>query len=232
MKSKFWQSALCAAGLAAAMAAPALAAVVTFENPAPGSVYSPAESYVEGGFTFTVNAGIGVIDTSAAFGPGTGLDLAGPNGNASQFFIGLNDASLNMRATDYSVFRLAGFDFGFVSALTNLFFPGDVPGQMVAAYETGGGAVGALAWDFGPADGNGEFSFQSLRLADMGVLASGVRQIEFFACTFDALGACSNLNANFSQFALDNLNVPEPGSLALVVLALGIVGGLRSRRFN
>ena len=32
MKSKFWQSALCAAGLAAAMAAPALAAVVTFEN--------------------------------------------------------------------------------------------------------------------------------------------------------------------------------------------------------
>ena len=231
MKSTLWQRTICAAGFALAMAVPAHATLVTFENVSP-SAYFLNDTYVSGAFTFTLANGLGVIDTSAAFGPGFSLDLAVPRGNATQFFIGLNDARLNMRATDNSAFRLAGFDFGFVSALAQLFSQGESAGLMLAAYETGGGALGTLGWDFGAADAYGEFSFRSLGLSDMGALASGVRQIDFFACTYDVALTCANPNVNFGQFAVDNFRIPEPHSLALALLALGIVGGLRVRRSN
>jgi hypothetical protein len=230
MQSKFWKRALCGAGLAAAMSAPAFAAVLTFEGVAPGSIYFPGEGFSEAGHSLTVQTSASVVDSSAAFGPGTGLDLAGPKGNNTQFFIGLNDAALSLKANDGGSFRLAGFDFGFVSALTALFAPGEVPGLMVAAYVTGSGDQGLKTWSFGGANAQGEFSFQRAGLDDMGVLANGVRQVDFFACTADALGNCVNANVNFSQFALDNIKIPEPGSLALVALGLALAGGLRARR--
>ena len=229
MTPKLWQRALCAATLAATMAAPALAGPVDFEEAVAGSLYLPGDSHVQGGYTFTVRYGIGAIDTVAAFGAGSGLDLAPPRGNDSQFFIGLNDAVLNMRASNGNVFRVVGFDFGFISALTQLFLPGESAGALVAGYETASGDIDVMAWDFGAADANGEFNFQRLGRGDMGDLALGVRQIDFFACTYDGNGGCLQQSGNFSQFAIDNF-VPEPGSLAMVLLALGAVGGLRARR--
>lgn len=210
------------------------AAVMTLESIAPGSILFAGEAYTELGHTLSVNSDAGVIDTSAAFGPGVGLDLAGPTGNGSQFFIGLNDASVTLKAVGGDAFGLAGFDFGFVSALTDLFSPGDTAGLLVGLYEEAAtGNTGVMSWSFGAADGNGQFGFQSLGLADMGVLSRGMRSVELFACTANAAGDCVSPNQNFGQFALDNINfVPEPGSLALVMLALGLTGGLRARRHH
>jgi len=230
MKFKFLKRALGAASLAALMAVPAFAGVVTFEEPAAGTLVFAGDAFSSGGMSFMANGSFGTIDTVAAYGAGSGLDLAAPRGNATQFYAGFNDSSLTMKAADGSAFRLAGLDFVFVSALTDLFLPGELPGFLVAAYTAVGGATGVMTWSFDVADLNGEFNFRTLGLSDMGVMSSGVTQVDFFACTANAAGDCVQGNVNFSQFAVDNITVPEPGSLALVALALGVAGGLRKRR--
>lgn len=232
MRFKKWQHALCAISLAAAAAVPAQAATITFDGIAPGTILFSGDGVIQQGFSFTAADGVGVIDTSAAFGPGVGLDLAGPIGNPGPFYIGLNDSFVRMRAVNNSIFRITGFDFGFVSALTNLFNPGDVPGFLIAAYEDGSGNFGGEAFSFGAADANGQFSFQSVGGAGVRSLAGSLRVIDFFACTDDGTGQCAAINFNFSQFALDNIQVevPEPGSLALALAALALTVGFSRRK--
>jgi len=227
--------ALCGVSLATALAVPALASTLSFEGVRAGTILFPGDSINEGGFELTATYSASVVDTPAAFGAGTGLDLAAPLGNPTQFFIGLNDAGISLKSSDGSVFGLAGFDFGFVSALVGLFNPGEEAGLFLADYTKEDGSTGFDAWSFGAADADGKFSFISAGLADMGGLASGIREVEFYACTFDIAGACT-FGDNFSQFALDNIRinvpagtVPLPGTLALTLLALGLAGGLRAR---
>ncbi len=231
MSLKHWQHTLCAIGLATCAAVPALATTtLTFDGITPGTILFPGDSIVQQGYSFTAGDGVGVVDTAAAFGPGVGLDLAGPIGNVGPFYIGLNDSFVRMRAVDNSTFRIVGLDFGFVSALTNLFGPGDLPGFLIAAYEDVGGNVDFEAFSFGVADANGAFSFQSLGFAGVGGLTNALRSVDFFACTADANGDCAAINANFSQFALDNVRIPEPGSLALTLAALALTLGFSRRK--
>lgn len=231
MNFKHWQQALCAISLAAAAAGTAHATTtLTFDGIVPGTILFPGDSVVQKGYSLTALGGVGVIDTAAAFGPGVGLDLAGPIGNPGPFYIGLNDSFLRMRAVDNSTFRVVGLDFGFVSALTNLFNPGNVPGFLIAAFEDGAGNFGGEAFSFGAADANGKFSFQSLGFAGVGSLTKALRAVDFYACTADASGQCAAVNANFSQFALDNIRIPEPGSLALVLAALALTAGISRRK--
>jgi hypothetical protein len=62
-------------------------------------------------------------------------------------------------------------------------------------------------------------------------LSSWLRAVDFYACTEDANGRCAALNANSSQFALDNIQVvPTPGSLALVLAALALTAGFSRRK--
>lgn len=231
MKFKKWQHALCAITLAAAAAAPAQATTITFDGIALGTIVFPGDSVIQQGYSFTAFDGPGVVDTAAAFGAGVGLDLAGPMGNPGPFYIGLNDSFVQMRSVANRVFRITGLDFGFVSALTNLFNPGDVPGFLIAAYEDGSGGFGAEAFSFGAADAEGKFSFQTVGGAGAGALAGGVRVVDFYACTADANGQCAAVNNNFSQFALDNIQVVNaPGSLALALAALALTAGFSRRK--
>ncbi len=231
MNFKHWQQALCAIGLAAAAAGSAQATTtLTFDGIVPGTILFPGDSVTQKGYSLTAFDGVGVVDTAAAFGPGVGLDLAGPIGNPGPFYIGLNDSYVQLRAVDNSNFRVVGLDFGFVSALTNLFNPGDVPGFLIAAYEDSDGNLGGEAFSFGAADALGQFSFQSVGIADVGNLNKWLRSVDFYACTADASGQCAAVNANFSQFAIDNIAIPEPGSLALALAALALTVGFSRRK--
>jgi hypothetical protein len=234
MKSKSWpmswNKALVASAAALAFSGAAMAGTVTMEDVTPGTILFVGDSFSQAGVTLTVTGSASSIDTPAAFGAGVGLDAAAPKGNNTQFFIGLNDATVTLKDSGGGTFRIAGFDFGFVAALTRLFNPGDVAGALVAAYETATGATGFETWSFGAADAQGEFSFITAGAGDVGALSGSLNSVAFFACTSDNAGLCVHPNNNFGQFALDNIKVPEPGSLALAVLALGIAGGVRARR--
>jgi hypothetical protein len=233
MNPRTWQHALGACSLAVcafAAVAPAHAAVISFDGVTPGTLLVPGDSISINGLTFTAGDGVGVIDTAAAFGPGVGFDLAPPAGNPGPYYVGLNDGFVRMQAVGGGTFRVLGFEFGFVSALTNLFSPGDVPGFFIAAYEDANGGVNAEAFSFGAADANGGFRFQSVTGAALGGLSGAMRVVDFFACTFDGSGQCLDFNANFSQFALDNIDIPEPGSLALALAALALTAGFSRRK--
>jgi len=224
MNSRLWQNVLGAMGIA--LAAPVMALSVNFEGLAPGFFF-PGESVVQGIATLTTQNGIGVIDTAAAFGPGTGLDLAVPLGTQGQFYSGLNDGALTLTLVDGKPFQIRGFDFGFISPLSNLYNPGEVPGALVMSFDALDGTGGSMTWSFGGADSGGRFSMNQVGVSPL--YSTVFTRVSFFACTFDANLSCVAPNNNFNQFAIDNI-IPEPGSLALAALALGLVGGLRKRR--
>ena len=105
------------------------------------------------------------------------------------------------------------------------------PGRLVASYVTWAGVSGLETFDFSPADDSGLFAF-SIGTAGAGALAQGVRSVTFLACLYDAKGDCVNPAGNEAQFALDNIyaRVPEPGSLGLALLGLGMMAGVARRR--
>jgi len=227
MKFKLWQDALAAAGVA--LAAPAMAFSIDFEG-MPAGFFLAGDSFSQDSMSLTTQdgIGIGVVDTAAAFGPGTGLDLAVPLGTQGQFYSGLNDGVLTLTSADSSPFKLYSLDFAFISPLTNLYAPGEVPGKLVMAYTAVGGS-GSLSWNFGAANADGQFSMSTL--LDPAVNAPSYLSVSFSACTFDGLGGCLAPNRNFNQFALDNISaVPEPTPLVLALTA--VVFGLGRRLFT
>lgn len=226
-----WKQALGVLCLAAALAAPAQADLIDFESASPGTFLFSGTTFTEGGINIELNGDFGVIDTVAAFGSGANLlDLAPPRGNDTKFLSVLNDSFLVVSAGNGQSFRLAGMQFGYIAPLTGLFAPGESAGLLLAEYLAADGSLGLQTWDFGQADANGEFGFLSVGLGGMGALAGGVQAVAFAACAYDGSGGCLINSGGLSQFAIDNLVVPEPASLPLALAAFGLALAMRGSR--
>lgn len=232
IKTKFgtW---LLGGALGLAAIAPAHADLVTFDNVDP-SIYAIGEHFNSGGFrfeqasVFDAGLGFGVVDDPSAFIYGVA-----PTNAASQFYAGLNDGGVTMKKPGTNrAFYIDGFEFSFIPALTGIYAEGEVPGVLVAAFTTLAGDQGLEFFDFSAADADGAFSFSTLGLADLGALAQALRSVTFFAAiSFD--GDLYYPAGNEAQFALDNIYataVPEPGSLGLALLGLGLMAGAARRR--
>jgi hypothetical protein len=214
-----------AAALSTAAIAPAQADLVTFDDMNP-NVFGVGDSFTSGGFAFTADlAGFGVVDNSAGFVFGNA-----PTNAESQFYAGLNDGGLTMTTLNGRALAVDGFQFAFIPPVEGVFPPGDVPGYLVASYVTWAGDSGKELFEFSAADADGLFAF-SVGKAGLGGLGQYLQSVTFFACVnFD--GQCYYPAENQAQFAIDNIyaRVPEPGSLGLALLGLGLMAGVGRRR--
>ena len=211
---------------------PAQASVVTFDDVGP-DIYIGDTNFSSGGFQFTATSGltapgglVGIIDTPEGFAFGNA-----PTNALDQFYAGLNDGGLIMTAGRFDL-TLKGFEFGFIPVVPFFYEEGYAPGLLVAFYTTAGGLNGLETFEFSGADADGLFAFSSVGSQDLGALGGqALSSVTFLACLYD--GDTCYLDAfNQAQFAIDNISatVPEPGSLALLVLGLGLTAGAARRR--
>lgn len=229
MKVPFWKLALCSVGMVLAGSALAAPTVIAFEDLTPGFALPGDTVVTKDGYSVSVVNGIGVVDTAAAYGPGTGLDLAAPVGTSGQFLSGLNDGAFTLRRADGASFHLSSFEAGFISPLTQLFGPGEYAGSLAVRYEEADGDIATILVLDAIANANGEFEMQTV--SGIPELMGDLLSATFLFLTPDGSGDIVWPNANFNQFAIDNITVvPLPGTLALALLTLGVFGGLRNRR--
>ncbi len=231
MKKTIWGGLVGTALLGLTTIAPAQAGVVTFDDVGP-DIYIGDTNFSSGGFQFTATSGltppgglVGIIDTAEGFAFGTA-----PTNALDQFYAGLNDGGLTMTAGRRDL-TLKGFDFGFIPVIPGFYPEGYAPGLLVAFYTTADGVSDFETFEFSGADDGGLFAFSSLGSRDLGALrGQALSSVTFLACVYD--GDDCYLDAfNQAQFAIDNISaVPEPGSLALLVLGLGLLSGTARRR--
>ncbi len=165
----------------------------------------------------------------------TCMGVACPVGNTSTFYAGVNDGVLAMGRSDGQLFTLAGFDVGFVGAMTGADFPSNTPLVMkVQGTRADNSTLVATVVLAGPAGGSFQFQSASLSAAFQAI---AFKEIFFYGLPCDTGGNCTGFNSNLGQFALDNINVaaaspvPEPGSLLLMCLGLfGIAACTRGRK--
>ena len=174
MKRLMLNRVLAALALCAAVALPAQATIVDFEDVAPTLFSGSSES--SGGFSFASSgAGFSGIDEAGAF-----LFGVAPPNSSGQFLFGLNGDVLTMTQSGGGSFRLLGLDASFLPPLPDL-GAGLQAGQLHIEALTVGGLITA-DFDFGLSDANGAWSFASFATDAM---ASGVTAVSFSACVYD-----------------------------------------------
>lgn len=200
------------------------ATVIDFESAALTGLYFSGDSFTQNGFKMTVGFDAGIVDNAGAFLSGA------PTGNATQFYAQLNEGELILEREDGGLFSLDGFD----AAFAPLSPQASGTTVLVALATFGDGTVGGLGFPF-LGSGSDHFPFGNYSNAADFSSYTNVKQIEFFACSYDGTSFCTTPLNNNGQFALDNVvvtsvtSVPEPTTVAL--FSLGLVGlALRSRR--
>jgi hypothetical protein len=221
MRKFDWRSWLGATVLGAAAAMPVQAGNVDFEDVAP-TLFS-ASSINSGEFTFESDGfGFSGVDSAAAFVFGN----APPNATG-QFLFMLNNDGMLMRRTDGNSFFLEGFDAAFIPPLGGL-GAGIVPGELFVLGEDVTGNLLLDIFVFPASTGNGDFEFTTFRTA--GLAGAKLASVGFFACIYDVNGFCSFSAIDVpAQFALDNIDLPEPGALLMAFTALALAGFVRRR---
>jgi hypothetical protein len=244
---------LCASliGALAALAAPANAAVVTFDavqniatsqlNPG-DTAYNTGDAFTEAGFTLRVGnsatadpgeVGLvgALVDSDNAFAC---FLTACPVSSGSTYFAGLNDGTLNLTIAGAAGFRIDGLRYAFVAPVLGL--TNGSYGQLVLTGITQAGSTISVASDLPGQDAAGRFTFDQF-MVDPAFRNTTLTSLTLNACLFDGLGGCTSerfVTQNQAQFALDDLDltvIPEPTSIALTLLGLaGLTSVSRRRR--
>ena len=228
-------AALAIGALALMSAAPAMADTIDFDTINPNT-YNGTETFDAGDYHFLV------IDTPASGPSGTGFAgaigyggdpylcaiAACPSGNDTNYYLGVNDGSVNISRGDSKTFSLGTVDYAFLAPVDNL--PGYSYGQLtVTGITTGGGKV-SYSFDF-PELVGGNSPFLTVNLASKFGNAQ-FSSVTIGSCVFTA-NDCVNPSDNQAQFAFDNLSVtavPEPQTYAMLGLGLAAMSLVSRRR--
>lgn len=152
-------------------------------------------------------------------------------GLGTQEYAGINDGSVNFTSA-FNDFQISSLNFAFVGPVAGL--PDDSYGQLILTGTKVGGGIITAARNFAGQNANGDFAFDHWDLgADWA--KQHLTSLSITSCIFSGnscINSLDKLAGNQAQFAIDDLQlttVPEPGSIAL--LMLGAAGmGLASRR--
>lgn len=217
-----WRGWLGASVCAAAMMAPAAAATVDFEDLQP-TVFAD-QSVVSGGFRFTSDGfGLSGVDSAAFFALGVP-----PTQSSGQFLFMLATDGMYMDDPTGASFDLRSFDTAFIAQAPGL-PPGISVGELhVLGLLADGSDVVRDVFALPAADANGDFPFARMQTSNLA--GQAVSLVAFFACTYTDQGCDFNVSDLMPQFALDNINVPEPASAALALAAIGLMVASRRRR--
>lgn len=225
MKCSNWRSSIGALAVGMAAAFSAQADVVTFDDLGP--TLFQGTSITSGAFTFTSDGfGFSGVDEAAAFSTFGNA----PANASSQFLYALNADGITMERTDGAQFFLESLDASFIAPLGGL-GSGIQAGQLWVYGLIGGLIQDFDVFDFSVSDANGDFNFSNFSTANL--KGKAFEAVFFLSCIFNSNGFCSfdPLPAGASpQFALDNLQVPAPATLALAITALGLMGASARRR--
>lgn len=244
---------LCASliGALGAVAAPASAAVVTFDSVqnivspqlnTGDTAYNTGDAFTESGFTMRVaNSAFAEPDEFGSVGAliddSNNLACfitACPVGDGSTYFAGLNDGVLNVSSNQGIGFRVGSLSYAFLAPVAG--YPNASYGQLVLTGTTRTGGTISVASDFPGQDAAGNFTFDQF-LVDRAFRGTTLTGLSINACLFDGAGGCFSGDREFTQnqaqFAVDNLNlsvIPEPTSIALMLLGLAGLGAMSRRR--
>ena len=217
MKLSFVSRAVAVLALSAAAFVPAQASLIDFEDVVP-SLGDP--SFSSGGFDIASGGtGFSGVDTADAFVFGNA-----PANSQGQFIFGLNTDSLTL-TNGGNAFRLFKFDASFIAPLGGL-GAGISAGQLRVDAVGAGGEILSDVLDFSVSDAFGNFNFTNMLAGN--VTSALIVSATFSACVYTDTG-CSFAD-NQAQFALDNIQIPEPGSVALTLAALGLLAATRRRQ--
>lgn len=221
---------------AAALTAPAQAAVIGFEGG-----YGPVahgESYQEAGFRFNFDANrVGADENNGVGALVDGsdpsmCDIACPVNNPGMYYGAFNDSVVYINAGQNNPFRLQSLDASFIGHTTALSSYPVIAGVLgVEGLAADGTYTATYLYLDGPfAQG---FTFGSYGLGAFGDI--DFVQIALFGYTCALSGNCTAFNSNRGQFAVDNLElimteVPEPATG--LIFGLGLAGLLAARRRN